>query len=274
MTAVLSLVALLVSGPLPGGAGAPGPLLVALPLLPDSASPVGAGEPGRGGIATAARWWRMDAARPGGVLLTGLFRVRIQDGSDTTTVRLTYVLQPAAGATELPVSILRLADGEVSGVTAAWNGRPAGVTFVAGGGSTLHGAIALPGAEPAVPGTLSLTYVVPTHTLADGRFQVPVVAPLWPPAHPENGIFTAEITTAPGLTPSRGYPGPLRTAAGGNGESRYQLTATAVPPMIAFRLTRALPAWFTLAALLAAALLGGILGFLVPSWRRHRRAAV
>jgi len=273
MNEILFLAALLTGSHLPGMVGAAGRLgtTVASRLDTAAAEP---GEPGASGTATAARWWRMDLDRPGGFLLSARFRARIEVDADTTTVRLTYVLQPGRGVTELPVSIARLEDAEVRGIRASWNGRAAGVVFVAGGGAALHGAIALPGARPDVPGTLDLTYTVPTPGAADRPVRVPVVAALWPIARPQPGTFTAEIVTARGMAAYEGFPTRLRTASGGGNDRRYRLAAPEVPPLVGFRLAQDLAPWFTMAALLAAALLGAILGFVLPGWRQKRRRAL
>lgn len=170
-------------------------------------------------------------------LVRAAVNVDLGAGGATASVRVLYIVAPAAGTDTIPFAVVLFGGASLDHVSAGVDGSP--VDLVLDGAEEIRrtGSVAIP-AQPRREVAVELTYTVDgAVTAATRRAGIPVLAIPWPPAEALPGTFSASITMPEDLRAWDAVPSLIRETGVTDGLRRYEVELQVVPALLSFRLT-------------------------------------
>jgi hypothetical protein len=186
-----------------------------------------------------------------------------------------FKVQPGEGTREIPFTVIRFGDTEISDVQGTLDGEPVPIRIQSGASSQSRGALTLSG-----DGLMSELRQVHFRYRVDGgwsgsgdryRVTLPLIVVPWAPEEARPETFAADIVVPESLSIYGSFPtGELRPATSG-GRSHYRLGLQVVPSVLTLRASVGGPPILTVTRVLDGFVVLLLLAFGISGWRYLRR---
>ena len=188
-----------------------------------------------------------------------------------------FRVRPGEGTREIPFTVIRFGDTEISDVQGMLDGEPVPIRLESGASSQSRGALSLSGDRSASgPRLVRFEYQVEGAWSGSGdryRVTLPLIVVPWAPEEARPETFAADIIMPESLSLYGSFPtGDLQPATSG-GQSRYRVGLQVVPSMLTLRASVGGPPVLTVTRVMDGVVVILLLAFGIFGWRYLRRRA-